>query len=677
MKRKMVSLLLALALSVGTTACTNVGDVTSDGIQESGQGTSASQDTEGKGDKDAENGQGAGQQGVNDDSQDPGQKGNDQSVVSDGREIILFPGYYADVYYGVDSNGNKLSEYRWQEVCKELKQHGMNFDNAVMSSMGEDAFFVYQYEMIEERYGYKVYAINAKSLEVVPLWTSPEGWWLDSIDYYQGKVYITASSDGEGKTELIFVKDKSSFAFASDQNQNMQFIQSIKDFNLTLSSVNLGNRYGCCSISRVLDEAGFVIGFLDNQYYKLGKDGLVSVIPGMSDYVYIQGYDEAGIIYSKLDDDTSMNNLYGVNLKTGENLLIAKGEKDFNKEFLGYADGKAYYYVSKENPFVLRTNTVYQYDFDSGETRELYQKESIPGATDVQPGTQCFQLVDGKIYVVMLEGTELHWMKVDPDASTVTFQDQNLVLEEKNLFQYGSVVTDSYVLNCPFCGIPLEKYYGEEFQLDARYSAHADDINSKLAGELHALVKRSLEEFDKNELTDENCEDHLENPTMWGMTLENEVGDIAILSDKYLTIGYNGYWYGGGVHGTPSAYQRIFDLETGAEVSLGNFYTGSDESFKKLVAEKTKEDFLSYEEGNSPYYAETAEQVYQDAYQYVNMYSGQLFFEEEGGNKDYGNIFFEEDGIRFLYSPYDMGPYASGFISIFISYQELLGRDSL
>jgi hypothetical protein len=658
MKRKIVVLLLAMALSVGTTACTNASNMTSDGTQESSQETSASQSTEGQGAKDGADGQGAAQQVVDDGSKDQG-----QAALSDGREIILFPGYYADVYYGIDSNGSKLSEYRWQDVCKELKQQGMNFDDAVMSAMGDGTFYVYRYEMLDGRYGYQVYAINAKSLEVVPLWTSPEGWWLDSIDYYQGKVYVTTASDGEGKKELIFVKDKNAFTFSSDQNQNMQLIQSMQDFNLTLSSVNLGNRYGCCSISRVLDEAGYVIGSLDNQYYKLGKDGLISVIPGMSDYVYIQGYDRDGVVYSKFDNDAMTNDLYGVNLKTGENLLIAKGEKGSNKELLGYVNGKAYYYSSKENPFVLKTNTIYQFDFDIGESKMLYQKDSIPGATDIQPGIQSFQLVDGKIYVVMLQGTELHWMKVDPDASDVTFQDQNLVVGEKNLFKYGSVVTDSYVLDCPFCGIPLETYYGEEFQLNAKYSAYADDINSKLARELHDLVKRNQEEFEKTELTDESCEDHQENPTIWGMTMENEVGDIAILSDRYLTIGYSGYWYGGGVHGMPSAYQRIFDLKTGEEVNLSIFYNKSEESFKKLVAEKTKEDFLSYEEGSTPYFAETAEQVYQDAYDYAKLYSS--------------NVFFEEEGIRFLYSPYDMGPYASGFISIFISYQELLGRDSL
>ena len=38
---------------------------------------------------------------------------------------------------------------------------------------------------------------------------------------------------------------------------------------------------------------------------------------------------------------------------------------------------------------------------------------------------------------------------------------------------------------------------------------------------------------------------------------------------------------------------------------------------------------------------------------------------------------FQEDGVNLVYPPYDMGPYASGFIEVFISYEELLGRDGL
>ena len=160
-----------------------------------------------------------------------------------------------------------------------------------------------------------------------------------------------------------------------------------------------------------------------------------------------------------------------------------------------------------------------------------------------------------------------------------------------------------------------------------------------------------------------SCEDHLENPSIWCETVENEVTGVKELGNHYLAVEYSGYWYGGGAHGYPSIEQYLFDLETGKQLTLKDFYMGSEESFKELVAQKTKEDFLSYEEGYSPYFSDNASAVYNDAYKYASI-EGML-------------TWFYEDGIEVIYPPYDMGPYASGFISVFISYEELLGRSGL
>ncbi len=138
---------------------------------------------------------------------------------------------------------------------------------------------------------------------------------------------------------------------------------------------------------------------------------------------------------------------------------------------------------------------------------------------------------------------------------------------------------------------------------------------------------------------------------------------MQILNEKYLTVDYSGYWYAGGAHGMPYMNQRLFDLSTGEEKTLQDFYRGSSKDFKKLIATKTKEDYLSYPENESPYFAGDADTVYQQAYDYALL--------------DKGNLIFGKDGIDYYYPPYDMGPYASGYIFIHISYQELLGRPEL
>ena len=75
------------------------------------------------------------------------------------------------------------------------------------------------------------------------------------------------------------------------------------------------------------------------------------------------------------------------------------------------------------------------------------------------------------------------------------------------------------------------------------------------------------------------------------------------------------------------------------------------------MAEKTAEDFDSYEEYEAPYFAETRVDVYDQAYEYAGI--------------ETSNIELTEDGICLYYMPYEMGPYAAGFIEINISYDEL------
>jgi hypothetical protein len=140
------------------------------------------------------------------------------------------------------------------------------------------------------------------------------------------------------------------------------------------------------------------------------------------------------------------------------------------------------------------------------------------------------------------------------------------------------------------------------------------------------------------------------------------VYDVEILSDRYIAINMSGYWYGGGAHGMPLRDQLLFDLETGKQMTVEDFYTGSEEDFRRLVAEKTKEDYLSYKNGG-PYFAEDADEAYEDAYNYCTL---------TGGTTE-----FTSEGMIYYFTPYALGPYAAGFIDILIPYEDLLGRDSL
>lgn len=118
----------------------------------------------------------------------------------------------------------------------------------------------------------------------------------------------------------------------------------------------------------------------------------------------------------------------------------------------------------------------------------------------------------------------------------------------------------------------------------------------------------------------------------------------------------------------PGRDQYLFDLQTGEQLTFEDFYKGSEEEFKTIIATKVKEDYESYEDGSNgnssegyPYSVGDADRAYEAAYD----------------SAEYTNIYFEEDGIIYYFYPYVMGPYSSGFIEIFVSYEEIFGVSTL
>ncbi len=653
MKRKLVVLLLAASLTISATACTNMnGYAPAGATEETGETSSASQSVEPSATSNPDTGK-----------NDPGK--NDPVVIEEStREDILFPGYYSDVYYGLNQNGTKISEYNWKQVQKALNDRGLAI-SASPYAMGDGTYFYYDYELIGNEYRYNVYAVDADSLSVFPIMTVESGWWLDRIDYYQGKLYVGVASDDFKRKEYVYERTTTGVEFINVKNELDAAIESTQGYNLEVYSESLGLQYTRGSITRTMDETGFVVGYKDG-YYKIAKDGTVSPIAGMPDNnVTIKGYDENAIIYYDYvtEGDAQRQAFYALNLYKEYPVEIVCPGAGESMSFLAYYNGKGYFSVGKPENFVLSDQTVYEYDVMMNSCNYMYEETSRPGATDLMPGTQGFQVVSGKLYYIGLDGAQEKWITWDPVTNT-RGDDLGLVVAEKNVFKYGDVIFDSYEFDCPNCGIQMDLYYGEEFQLNSRYSAAADKINRTLADSLHGTIQSYQGSHDDENYTDEECQEHLEFPLIWCTSQEEELSNVRFLTDQYLAIDYSGYWYGGGAHGQPSMWQKLFNLETGEQLTIKDFYAGSEEDFKKLVATKTKADFLSYDEDMSPYYGgEDADSIYQRAYEYASL--------------DASLITFEETGIYVIYPPYDMGPYASGFINIFISYEELLGRTQL
>lgn len=639
MKRKVVGLLIALAVATCMGGCTDQSTV--------GEGDRTQSESQAE----SKEGNGSGET----------LSGNQEADLTRLAGHPLWGGYGTSKLYSIDASGKGIREYSWDNVCASLKKKGFDLKDASVMAMSDGIAYCYLQEAVGQGYQINVFAVDLNAEDVTKVWSVEPGCNLESLDFYKNTLYATYYSYENGnisEKEKAFEKVSGKLEYQEKESLSQDFYRGINGYSTLFFNYAMGEGIGDgCSMSRILDQCGYVIGRQDDQYKMVDKDGMVKVMSSMPDsYVYIDSYDANYVIYHDYDDNWN-SVLMVLDCGSGE-VRSVEGDADF----LDYEDGKLYYCEDESDHFVLKKNCIYQMDLESGAVTKIYEMESVPGATDIQPGTEWFQLVDGRIFFQKIEGNACKWFRVNLDGSKATFQDLGCTVSEFDVFRYGQVIHDSLVLNCEFCGIPLEKYYGEAFQLSSQYSSEYQKINETLAERLQNTIQ-SYHDISGEQATDEMCEEHLEFPQMYCETVEDYVSTVRIFQDHYLVIDTKGYWYGGGAHGQPYMGQYLFDLTTGEQKGLKDFYKGSEEDFKKLVARKTKEDFENYDEYQSPYYTNDADDIYDTAYQYASLDSSQVIFEEEG--------------VNIVYQPYEMGPYASGFITIWISYQEFLGREGL
>ena len=113
--------------------------------------------------------------------------------------------------------------------------------------------------------------------------------------------------------------------------------------------------------------------------------------------------------------------------------------------------------------------------------------------------------------------------------------------------------------------------------------------------------------------------------------------------------------FSGGNHGNRSCTAVSYDLMTGDILTFGSIMhaDASKEDFIQLVNEKLEDMSDEY----------NLYKNYQDGVQY-----------RLGGDENlYEDFFFTTTGLNFFFSPYEIAPYSSGYITVEIPYSELPG----
>ena len=107
------------------------------------------------------------------------------------------------------------------------------------------------------------------------------------------------------------------------------------------------------------------------------------------------------------------------------------------------------------------------------------------------------------------------------------------------------------------------------------------------------------------------------------------------------------YSYNGGAHGDEGEYAMVFDLNTGDIISESDYFIpGYESELSQMLSAHLREAFLDPADYES------------------------LFMKDIESN---GNFMVSDNGVSFIYSPYEIGPHSLGTIKVTIPWEEISG----
>lgn len=489
-----------------------------------------------------------------------------------------------------------------------------------------------------------VAAVNKDTLDVKEILRigEGEGKYLRNVSVFEGKVYITLDNFDTGEPE-VHIFNATTF---EETNEATDFFSNIKGYSL----VSNGEDYYFkeCYLE-LLHIAGYVVLQKDDAFYSYDGN-VIERIEGLPKEVdSVIGYDADKIFFSLISKDTyEVTGLgeYDIDTKLSETFV------EGNALIKGFYDGRVFYSIQDNTDYGNSLVYVYCYDSVSKETESVCTLKEHHGVDSYYLGSEGFKVIDGIPYFIYDDGKTIGWYRGDKDEPTSL----NIPLFESELLKYGQVEVVSKTEKCEFCDAVLLECYEEYFKLDEEYSPFAGKINE----ELKKIAENDIEMLSDDIYSVSNasdCEKAGHGMYYCKITQECDVYKAQIMADNYLYVSSSGYWYGGGAHGMPFVNTCMYDLTTGETVSLKDFYKGTEEEFKDLIARKTMEDFETYDVDDSPYFAADSDEVYEQAYNYISF--------------DNVPFIISEDGVYINYPPYEMGSYAAGYISVLIDFDDL------
>ncbi len=471
-----------------------------------------------------------------------------------------------------------------------------------------------------------------------------------TVDFYQDKIYITENTYGEDGeehfTQTTYVKDGSG-KYMKEGVDDEPFAK----FNDQGYSVIFANRseynYGNYTVPYCMKQFGYIImrNVEENTLGIFDENGAlqksVAFPPSDSGIEYAYG---ENIVYHVTSDDATDMVIY--NLREEKEVARIKEENDLYSSILQLDANNLFYYTSQSIDLRSTHFTVYQYNIQDQTSKIMFETESKPGMDSAYfPGIANFCVGNGSCYYIDNSNHDLNWYRYDLGRGEIV--DLGVSVMHADVLDYGTITPSRMEKQCPICGIDVFEGYKEKYRLN-------DDVPNA------DIINQKLEENDQNynmempsdEVITEEHEMHGEDyyPKQYQ---EHAIDTVKKIKSHYLEIGYSDYYYYGGAHGQSAYEYYLFDLNTGEQKTITDFYQGTEADFKATVLEY----LVPYWEQNKDMFFSQEETEFRE--QATSSTSFDMLME------------FTETGIKVYYYPYDLTPYAAGFVEIEIPYEAL------
>ncbi|SFU81267.1 DUF3298 domain-containing protein [Butyrivibrio sp. INlla21] len=561
-------------------------------------------------------------------------------------------GVYPKLYL-VDKNGDKKEDLT-DRLINLLMENNINVEGMIRPDYYASDIGVLFTELYFDGKPQGLFAIDIRNNRIQKVFSQYEfgTYFIDCMEYYDNKLYVLFYDKDDIKIEKEFsISD--GFVFDLEESDNYEVLQSIDDYYVEKSSYHFSDLYSrkVFSLKRAFDEIGYVVvtGY-DNgvqRYFKIEPDGKKEELNLLHDkkgnVIY---YDKEKIIFAAeaFRSAEYATDVYSLDFKNNklDKILDVSSKNIFD------VDNNKLYYTDQYS--------LHEFDLEDRTDKLVYSYEEKAGVS--LPYNEYYQFKNGNIFVSDIKDAELKWFRIDGYSDDAQLIDIDCPIKTINSLKYGSVEHKSFEGNCPFCGVNVWRGDYELFSLNKEYSKQASKINKALSDKMEEFVDNS-----KPYAEDETECDYHNDDGYYGYEEEFRVSDVRILNDKFLAVEMPEFSYGGGPHGTYYTDEYIFDLETGEELSMENFYPGTEDEFKTLIAGKILED----RNINPDHYAvdeeNGEEKLYNEAYERASI--------------DSSNISYYDDHATYCFNVYELGSYASGEYKVDIPYEELNGNSKL